>query len=105
MKWTDGKQVIWVNADGVGGEAATASRMPVAGRVTSSFGNRFHPILGYARFHDGRRPRRGRGHADRRRRRRPRGRLGLAGGYGREVVIAHEGGIETRYGHMSRIAA
>jgi len=30
---------------------------------------------------------------------------GWSGGYGRAVVIAHAGGVETRYGHMSRIAA
>ena len=30
---------------------------------------------------------------------------GWAGGYGQAVAIAHAGGIETKYGHMSRIAA
>ena len=30
---------------------------------------------------------------------------GWAGGYGRAVAIVHAGGIETKYGHMSRIAA
>ncbi len=105
MKWTDGKQVIWVNADGVGGDGSDGFAMPVAGRVTSRFGNRFHPILGYARFHDGIDLAAAAGTpiaaaAD--------GRVvasGWAGGYGREVVIAHQGGLETRYGHMSRIAA
>ena len=31
LKWTDGKQVIWVNADGVGGENSQGMRMPVSG--------------------------------------------------------------------------
>ena len=31
MKWTDGRSVIWVNADGVGGEAARRCEMPVHG--------------------------------------------------------------------------
>src|SRR3954471_24752438 len=53
MKWTDGKQVIWVNADGVGGDGSQGMGMPVHGRLTSGFGNRFHPILGYQRFHAG----------------------------------------------------
>ena len=30
---------------------------------------------------------------------------GWAGGYGREVEIAHGGGITSRYGHMSEIVA
>jgi murein DD-endopeptidase MepM/ murein hydrolase activator NlpD len=79
--------------------------MPVQGRVTSGFGNRFHPILGYERFHDGvdLAAREGTpivAAAD--------GRVvsaGWSGGYGRAVEIAHSGGLETRYGHMSRIAA
>jgi len=105
LKWTDGKQTVWLNADHVGGESSATLRLPVSGRVTSGFGNRFHPILGYARMHQGvdlaasygapiaaAAP----------------GRVvaaGWAGGYGREVIIAHGGGIQTRYGHMSRLAA
>jgi murein DD-endopeptidase MepM/ murein hydrolase activator NlpD len=105
LKWTDGKQVIWVNADGVGGEGETAMRLPVAGRVTSGFGERFHPILGYERFHKGVDLGATWGApivaaAD--------GRVvsaGWRGGYGRAVEIAHASGLETLYGHMSRIAA
>ena len=105
LKWTDGKEVVWLNADAVGGQASATMRLPVSGRVTSGFGERFHPILGYARMHKGvdlaasygapiaaAAP----------------GKViaaGWAGGYGREVVIAHGGGIQTRYGHMSRLAA
>jgi murein DD-endopeptidase MepM/ murein hydrolase activator NlpD len=105
LKWTDGKEVVWLNADSVGGQASATMRLPVSGRVTSGFGERFHPILGYARMHKGvdlaasygapiaaAAP----------------GKViaaGWAGGYGREVVIAHGGGIQTRYGHMSRLAA
>jgi murein DD-endopeptidase MepM/ murein hydrolase activator NlpD len=106
LKWTDGKSVIWVNADGIGGgEASQAMRMPVAGRVSSGFGRRFHPILGYARMHDGIDLAAAAGApivaaAD--------GRItsaGWHGGYGRAVSITHENGIKTTYGHMSRIAA
>jgi len=105
MKWTDGKHVIWVNADGVGGEGSAAMRMPVQGHLTSGFGERFHPILGYERFHAGVDLGAAAGTpivaaAD--------GRVvsaGWAGGYGRAVAILHGGGIETKYGHMSRIAA
>jgi murein DD-endopeptidase MepM/ murein hydrolase activator NlpD len=105
MKWTDGKRMIWVNADGVGGEGSSALGRPVNGRMTSPFGERFHPILGYMRFHKGVDLAAAAGTpivaaAD--------GRVlsaGWAGGYGRAVTIAHAGGIETRYGHMSRLAA
>jgi murein DD-endopeptidase MepM/ murein hydrolase activator NlpD len=105
LKWTDGKDVIWVNGDGVGGGSSAAIRLPVNGRVTSGFGSRFHPILGYERFHAGVDLKAASGTpivaaAD--------GRVvgaGWRGGYGQLVSIAHAGGIETMYGHMSRIAA
>ena len=105
LKWTDGKDVIWVNADGVGGEQSQGMRMPVNGRVTSGFGSRFHPILGYRRMHAGLDLAASYGSpivaaAD--------GRVtsaGWAGGYGNMVRIAHVDQIQTMYGHMSRIVA
>jgi murein DD-endopeptidase MepM/ murein hydrolase activator NlpD len=105
LKWTDGKETIWVNADGVGGENSQGMRMPVSGRVTSGFGERFHPILGYQRFHAGLDLAATFGSpiaaaAD--------GRVvsaGWHGGYGRLVAVMHAGGVETLYGHMSSIAA
>ena len=105
LKWTDGKEVIWVNGDGVGGEQSQGMRMPVKGRVTSGFGSRFHPILGYVRMHAGLDLAAAYGSpivaaAD--------GRVvaaGWSGGYGNLVRIAHAGGIQTMYGHMSRIVA
>ena len=105
LKWTDGREMIWVNGDGVGGESSQAMRMPVNGRVTSGFGGRFHPILGYARMHSGLDLAAAYGSpivaaAD--------GRVvsaGWHGGYGQIVRIAHAGGIQTMYGHMSRIVA
>ncbi|MDE2170017.1 MAG: M23 family metallopeptidase [Sphingomonadales bacterium] len=79
--------------------------MPVAGaRITSSFGLRFHPILGYARMHSG---------TDLAA---PWGApiyavadgivtyAGGRGGYGNYVKLEHGGDLATAYGHMSRIA-
>ena len=105
LKWTDGRETIWVNADPGATEQSSGMRMPVAGRVTSQFGSRFHPILGHKRMHKGVDLGAGTGApivaaAD--------GRIvsaGWAGGYGRQVAIAHSGGIRTTYSHMSRIAA
>lgn len=105
MKWTDGTHIIWVNADGVGGENSSGVQLPVHGRMTSGFGERFHPILGYERFHAGVDLAATWGTpivaaAD--------GRVvsaGWRGGYGQAVAIAHSGGVQSLYGHMSRIAA
>jgi murein DD-endopeptidase MepM/ murein hydrolase activator NlpD len=77
----------------------------VHGRLTSGFGERFHPILGYERFHAGLDLAAAAGTpivaaADGKV-----ARAGWTGGYGQLVAIVHAGGIETKYGHMSRIAA
>lgn len=104
LKWTDGRHVIWVNADGVGGDSSSGMLRPVAGRISSGFGQRFHPILGYERFHAGVDLAAASGTpiaaaAD--------GQVvsaGWRGGYGQAVSIAHSGGVDTLYGHMSRIA-
>ncbi len=105
LKWTDGKETVWVNADAAAASGDNVMAMPVAGRVTSGFGKRFHPILGHARMHKGVDLRAPAGApivaADA-------GRVvaaGWHGGYGRQVRIAHAGGLETTYSHMSRIAA
>lgn len=105
LKWTDGRNVVWVNGDGVGGQDSSQIALPVHGRMTSGFGERFHPILGYMRFHKGVDLAASAGTpivaaAD--------GRVvgaGWHGGYGQQVEIAHTAGVETTYGHMSRIAA
>ncbi|MEM9218064.1 MAG: peptidoglycan DD-metalloendopeptidase family protein [Cyanobacteria bacterium P01_F01_bin.150] len=76
---------------------------PVNASITSNFGTRVHPILGYRRFHSG---------VD----------FGAAsgspiwsadagvvifagwyGGYGRAVIVNHGGGITTLYGHTSQV--
>lgn len=77
---------------------------PVAGRITSGFGLRRHPILGFVRMHSGVDFAAGWGSpiyavSD--------GRVNFAGwhgGHGNYVRIDHGGGLGTGYGHMSRIA-
>ncbi|HZV10822.1 MAG TPA: M23 family metallopeptidase, partial [Novosphingobium sp.] len=79
--------------------------LPVAGaRITSSFGMRYHPILGYERMHSGTDLAAPWGSpvyavAD--------GYVeyaGWHGGHGNYLRLAHGGGVETGYGHLSRYA-
>ncbi len=104
LKWTSGGRSQFFEASGVG-ERRGGMTQPVSGRMTSSFGMRRHPLLGYSRFHRG---------VD----------YGAAygspivaasagvvsysgwhGGHGKYVMIQHGGGMATAYGHMSRIVA
>jgi murein DD-endopeptidase MepM/ murein hydrolase activator NlpD len=104
LQWNDGSRTQWFEASGVGRESGTLTR-PVPGSVSSNFGMRRHPILGYSRMHRGMDFRAGYGTpilaaTD--------GRVvgaGWAGGYGQQVRIAHAGGLMTTYSHMSRITA
>jgi hypothetical protein len=104
VKWTDGKETRWINADGLD-PYPQGMGMPVAGRVSSGFGQRFHPVLGHRRMHNGVdlaapsgapivAAASGRVIA-----------AGWHGGHGRQVAIAHRDGIKTTYSHMSSIAA
>lgn len=103
MQWTLGGESQWFEASGVGRQTA-GLQQPVPGSLTSGFGYRMHPVLGYRRFHAGLDFGASYGtpivaatdgqvvHA------------GWGGGYGKVVQIRHGGGLATRYGHMSRIA-
>jgi murein DD-endopeptidase MepM/ murein hydrolase activator NlpD len=79
--------------------------LPVAGHITSYFGYRYHPILHFTRFHAGVDIGAGWGSpivaaGD--------GEVvgaGWAGGYGRQVRIAHAGNLVSSYSHMSEIVA
>ncbi|QFT86709.1 Murein DD-endopeptidase MepM [Halomonas sp. THAF12] len=87
------------------GELQRVLRFPVEGaRLTSSFGNRRHPVYGDIRRHDG---------IDLAA---PRGTpvvatgpgrvtfIGWRGGYGRVVEIDHDSGAVSRYTHLSQFA-
>lgn len=101
MRWgSDGR---FYEASGVG-EQRSGLLAPVPGAVTSRFGMRRHPILGYFRRHAGMDFKARYGTpivavtdgvvAS----------AGRAGGCGNAVRVNHAGGIQTRYCHMSRMA-
>jgi len=101
MRWgSDGR---FYEASGVG-EQRRGLLAPVPGAMTSGFGMRRHPILGYMRMHAGIdfkasygtpivAPTDGRVSS-----------AGRAGGCGIAVRLEHGGGLSTRYCHMSRMA-
>ena len=81
-------------------------RMPIPyARLTSTFGKRFHPVLGRMRMHEGvdfaassGTPIQAAGDARV-------SFVGWKGGYGRAVILDHGHGYSTLYGHMSRFGS
>jgi murein DD-endopeptidase MepM/ murein hydrolase activator NlpD len=103
LKWQAGGRTEWFDAAGVGEKRKGLTR-PVAGRQTSGFGMRFHPLLGYSRLHKGTDFGASTGTpiyavSD--------GTVtfsGRHGGHGNYVKLRHGGNMSTGYAHMSRIA-
>ncbi len=101
LRWGGDGQFF--EASGMGAQR-TGLLMPVVGRISSNFGARRHPILGYTRMHGG---------VDFAA---PQGApiyavgdavvafAGWGGGHGNHVKLDHGGGFGTGYSHMSRIA-
>ncbi|MEP3758347.1 MAG: peptidoglycan DD-metalloendopeptidase family protein, partial [Marinomonas sp.] len=101
MRW--GKGGKFFEASGVG-EQRNGLLAPVPGPISSRFGMRRHPILGYSRMHSGQdyrarygtpivAPTGGRVTG-----------AGRMGGCGIAVKLDHGGGLSTRYCHMSRMS-
>jgi murein DD-endopeptidase MepM/ murein hydrolase activator NlpD len=103
MQWQSDGRSQWFEASGVGRQSGGMTQ-PVPGPISSNYGLRMHPILGYARMHRGVDFRAGFGSpilavADG-----TVARAGWAGGYGNQVRLSHANGLGTSYSHMSRIA-
>lgn len=101
LRW--GKDGQFFEASGMGAQR-TGLIMPVVGRITSNFGARRHPVLGYTRMHSGvdfgasyGSPIYAVGDAQV-------NYSGWHGGHGNYVKLDHGGGFATAYAHMSRIA-
>lgn len=105
MRW--GNDGNFFTPEALAGAAEQGSSLltaPVAGNITSYFGLRRHPILGYVRLHAGVDIAASSGspiyavtdglvtYA------------GWHGGHGNYIRLQHGGGIDTGYGHMSRFA-
>lgn len=102
LRWGQSGEMAAVSA--IGQPRSVSVGQPVAGHMTSGYGMRRHPILGYARMHAGIDFGASYGSpiyavAD--------GMVSFAGrhgGHGNYVRLEHSGGLGTGYGHMSRIA-
>ncbi len=104
LPWTHEGRTQWFEASGVGRTSGSMSQ-PVSGSISSSFGMRRHPILGFARMHRGVDFRAGYGQPIYAATAGTVVRAGWAGGYGKQVRIAHAGAMTTSYSHMSRVVA
>ncbi len=104
MPWTVGGKTDWYEEGGVGQrQTGMVSPVPNA-RLSSGFGMRTHPVLGYSRFH------RGVDYAA------VHGTpiyavttglvayAGRAGGYGNQIRLSHSSSLGTSYSHLSSIA-
>ncbi|MBP6031489.1 MAG: M23 family metallopeptidase [Sphingobium sp.] len=104
LKWTHEGKEQWFEASGVGKKRDGLAKPVEARRISSGFGMRFHPILGYSRMHQGVDFAASTGtpiHAV------TDGVVSYAGrhgGHGNFVKLSHSGGIGTGYAHMSSIA-
>jgi murein DD-endopeptidase MepM/ murein hydrolase activator NlpD len=103
MRWVEGGKAQWFDDSGTGEQRNGMHRPVESTRVTSRFGMRMHPLLGYSRMHRG---------VD----------IGAAygapimaaadgvvrfagrhGGHGNYVLLKHGNNLMTGYAHMSRI--
>jgi Peptidase family M23 len=104
LEWAIGGQTDWYEASGVG-RTRPGMASPVSNaRITSGFGMRSHPILGYSRFHKGMDFGAVQGTpvfavTD--------GLVAFAGrnaGYGNHIRLNHSATLGSSYSHLSRIA-
>ena len=101
---TDPGRFEYFDANGEGVRRALLATPVDSARITSSYGRRKHPILGYSRMHRGvdfgaptGTPIRAAGDGTVVSR-------GWKGAYGRYIRIRHRGGYQTAYAHLSRYA-
>jgi len=102
MPWESNGKTEWFDSAGKGNKTGMMA-MPAAGRISSNFGMRRHPLLGFTRMHRGidiAAPHGAPVYAA------SDGVVQIAGrrsGYGNFIKIGHGGAYATGYGHLSRI--
>lgn len=105
FKGPDDKEGAWYDKDGHSARKFLM-KTPIDGaRLTSSFGMRLHPILGYSLMHRGVDFAAGTGTPVRAAGDGVVARAGPYGSYGNYVRIRHGNGYETAYAHLSRFAS
>ena len=103
VRWDEGGRTEWLDPMGRGERTGTMSA-PVAAHVSSGFGMRRHPVLGFVRMHKGMDFGAAWGTPVRSTSDGVIAFAGRSGGYGNFVRVNHGGGLATGYGHLSRFA-
>ncbi len=104
LQWSIGGHTEWYEASGVGQKRAGMTS-PVAGaRISSGFGMRFHPILGYSRMHQGVDFAAAYGTPVRAVTDGLVAFVGRHGGHGNHIRLNHSANLGSSYSHLSRYA-
>lgn len=103
LKWRSGGGPQWFEASGVGRTQGLMGR-PVGGSITSGFGIRRHPILGFRRMHSGVDFGARYGSPVYAATDGSVAYAGRKGGYGNFIKVNHSGGLASGYAHLSRYA-
>ncbi|RHW17734.1 M23 family peptidase [Sphingomonas gilva] len=104
LRWEQDGRSQFFEASGVGETRGQMVRPVGNVRVSSSFGLRRHPVLGYSRMHKGMDFAAAYGTPIRAATDGTVSFAGRHGGHGKYVKLKHNGSIATGYAHMSRIA-
>ena len=104
MQDGQGPSSDWANMARLGAQQTALARPVSDSRISSGFGFRLHPLLGYSRLHTGTDFAAAWGTpvhamADGRV-----ARAGWSGGYGQMVVLTHPGDLGSGYAHLSQLA-
>jgi murein DD-endopeptidase MepM/ murein hydrolase activator NlpD len=104
LQWNIGGHTEWYEASGVGQKRAGMTSPIAGGRISSGFGMRFHPILGYSRMHQGVDFAAAYGSPVRAVTDGLVAFVGRHGGHGNHIRLNHSANLGSSYSHLSRYA-